>query len=602
MLEVQNKNLKKIGYLENAFEVVEDLKVNAINFVNFSMPKNDPKNELLEVFNLIKTDNGLYRILKITDDEDSYNYECEHVIATLLDNVIFGTVTYGNLGIYTKDVIKYVLNKQKVKHWVLDECDFSRQFEYCWENENLAGALFSIPKPLDTDYIWKFDTDQYPWKLSLKKLDDSRPTFYIRPKKNQIILKATSNPRDICTRLYPLGYGEGINQLTIKSINNGVPYLEAEPKYIEKYGLQERVWVDRRYENVESLKDAAQVMLNRLKKPIMEFEVDFALFENDQIELCDRVNVNDKYEDRIIAITYHYDDIKSSKITIANDSMSIAGTVADLADRQRIEMTYSQGATQLYAQSIQVNADQRYGAELNFYIPSEMRVINKVIAKVKIDSFRAYSKAIKGGGASTETTTSGGGTTSTTGAGGSEYRSSSTMGGGQDTSTTTVETYLPTGNGHNHGIQRGWIQIYGDDGRPWRRDQFVWSGDHQHRIYTKDHTHQFVLSLPDHTHSIKIRDHQHRMTLQDHKHDIEFGIFKRYGDITSFDIKVNGKYRKTVSGKDGEIDLTELLLNKKNVISRGTWHSIEIVPNELAYVSIDLFFQGFVQSRGDHTV
>lgn len=110
------------------------------------------------------------------------------------------------------------------------------------------------------------------------------------------------------------------------------------------------------------------------------------------------------------------------------------------------------------------------------------------------------------------------------------------------------------------------------------------------------------MSLPDHTHSIKIRDHQHRMTLQDHKHDIEFGIFKRYGDITSFDIKVNGKYRKTVSGKDGEIDLTELLLNKKNVISRGTWHSIEIVPNELAYVSIDLFFQGFVQSRGDHTV
>ncbi|WP_215507599.1 phage tail protein [Peptoniphilus sp. EMRHCC_23] len=584
LLEVQDANRKKIAYLENAFGITEELKINSINFVNFSMPKNDLKNEHLKMFNYVKTPHGLYRILKVTEDENSYEYEAEHVIATLLDHVIFGTVVYGNLGIYTKNVIQYVLNKQKVKNWVLDECDFSRQFEYCWENENLAGALFSIPKPLEAEYIWKFNTDQYPWKLSLKKLTKDEAKLHIRPKKNQISLKATSNPRDICTRIYPLGYGEGVNQLTIKSINNGIPYLQAEQKYIDKYGLQERVWVDRRYEKVDSLKDAAQVMLDRLKEPIMEFEVDFALFKDDDFTLGDTVVVSDKYRDTIIGIQYNYSDIMTSKVTIANDSTSIAGTVADLADRQRIEMTYAQGATQLYAQSIQVNADDRYGAELNFYVPQEMRVINKVIAKVKIDSFRAYSKAIKGGGGSTDSTESGGG----------YYNGSSTEGGGYQTATSDIDQLIyGTIGGHNHGIPSGWIQLYNRDGNPWYREKFLQSGNHTHFITLKNHTHDFRINIPSHTHRFEVRDHTH---------DIEFGIFRSHGNVRYFTVKVNGKVKDTIYDTSGEIDLTTYLLNNKNVISRGSWHSIEIVPSDLAYVTIDLFFQGFVQSRGDYTV
>lgn len=39
-----------------------------------------------------------------------------------------------------------------------------------------------------------------------------------------------------------------------------------------------------------------------------------------------------------------------------------------------------------------------------------------------------------------------------------------------------------------------------------------------------------------------------------------------------------------------------------NMIPRGSWLSLEVRPDDLAYISIDLIVQGFIQSRGDKTV
>lgn len=601
MLEVLDKNRRKVAYLENAFRIGEEIKLNSISTLFFSMPIDDKKINFLQPFTYVKAPHGLYRILpkKLeSGNTDIVSYECEHVIATLIDNVIFGSRIYGNLGIYTHKVINYVLNKQKTKNWILDKCEFSRQFEYAWENETLAAALFSIPKPLKDDYIWEFDTDNYPWKLSLKKIDKSRkPTIYIMPKKNQIMLEATSDPRELFTRIYPLGYGEGVNQLNIEDVNSGVPYIQAEKEYIEKYGLIERVWIDRRYENPESLKDSAQVMLDHFKEPTMEFSVDFALFSNDKINVGDKIEVinnNIRYTDFITTIQYDYDNILKSRVIVSNKTHDIASTVADLADRQRIEMTYSQGATQVYSQSIQVNADNKYGAELNFFIPAEMRIINKVLIKIKLDSFRAYSKAVKGGGGTSESTSYGGGDYMSTSSGGGEYKGGSTDSGGGMTMTTHGENDV---DGDNVDF-RVWSNTPG------------WSGHvtiyhvyhHEHKVYLQDHRHGFEIRISDHTHSVKIPEHKHRFTLMDHTHEIEYGIYRYYSNLKYFTLKINGKEKITVNSTNGEIDITEYLLDNKKKISRGTWHRIEVVPNDLSYISLDMMLQGFVQSRGDYAV
>ncbi len=230
--------------------------------------------------------------------------------------------------------------------------------------------------------MWTYDTENYPWTINLLKLDTSRkPDIYIRKKKNRLRIVKSSDPKQLFTRIYPLGYGEGINQLNIKDINNNIPYLQSPKSITDKYGIIETIWIDRRYENVQSLKDAAQQMLNEFQEPLMEYELDYqSIDDREKLELGNIIEGED-FKDVIVGINYNYDDIKTTKILIANKGRTVATSIADLADRQRIEMSYSQGATQLYTQSLQVNASNKDGAELNFFIPNEMRIINKVIAK-----------------------------------------------------------------------------------------------------------------------------------------------------------------------------------------------------------------------------
>lgn len=617
MLEVFDRNLKRVAYLENAFDIYEDLKINSINYLNFTIPFDDRKTEFLKPFWYVKGRRGLYRILPQileSDETDILKVECEHVIATLIDEIMFGNVIYGNLGIYTNQVINFVLNKQKVKHWKLGVCEFSRQFEYLWEYENLASALFSIPKPISESYIWEFDTEKYPWTLNLRRLKvDDPPVAMIMAGKNQLKLTRSSDPKQLFTRIYPLGYGEGVNQLGIKDVNNNIPYLQAGKEYTDKYGIIERVWIDRRYENPQSLKDAAQTMLDEFKDILYEYDVNYAQLDTREvIEIGDKIRIitpDGARDDFVVGIKADYQNLDHTVLTLANKSRSIATTIADMADRQRIEMSYSQGATQIYAQSLQANADTRDGAKLNFFIPSEMRIINKVLAKIKIESFRAYSQATEGGGATSTTTDSGGRTYTSSEFGGANYPTTSSDGGqfqttgqytigGQSTQAENDSYHWGT---HDHGIPRGTYFLTAGGGSPYG---WVPSGAHSHGTHSHDysfpgHTHEVNMSR--HNHSINIDAHSHRFTIVAHTHQIKAGIYK-FGNPQSFTLKVNNRTIRTYYSTGEEVDLTSALLNAQNKISRGSWQSIEIVPNDIAYISIDMMLQGFVQSRGDYTV
>ena len=91
------------------------------------------------------------------------------------------------------------------------------------------------------------------------------------------------------------------------------------------------------------------------------------------------------------------------------------------------------------------------------------------------------------------------------------------------------------------------------------------------------------------------------MTIPAHAHNITPGIFQ-FGGAQSFRIFVGGVWKASYYGTTAEVDLTNLLLGADRRIPRGSWLSLEVRPDDLAYVSIDLMVQGFVQSRGDKTV
>lgn len=639
-IRVYDSNMRKLAYLENAYNIGYSLKLNELWTAQFTLPATDQKNIYCQPFNYVEIfDSGerieLFRIMPSTltrNSEGNIVYQCEHVLATLMDDVLFQYHQIGNIGVGTVSVLRYILDHQLIKRWQLRNCDFDRQFEYKWENENLLSALFSVPQPFNEDYRWEFDTTGTTWRLDLKRL----PTQFVADiiyKKNMVEIKKEVDPSTIVTRLYCLGYGEGDNQLNICSVNSGIPYLEANTA---TYGIKSSILVDRRFENAETLKAYGQSILDELKNPFKSYSVRAIDLHRKSPSKYERyfpgdiVRVIDK-EDNIIEnlpiVTVSKSDITGApgdiEVEIAKKTRDIASSISSLQDRTRINEVYAQGATNQMIVPFADNADESNPATMKIYIPDTMVRINKCILNYQLDNFRAYSKAIEGGGAttqstndggaSTQTSSSGGGGTQTSSYGGASIQSSSSGGGTQLTSDVQLlkpgisQDYTVSSGRHLHTIPNGTVlMVQGGGTVTWG-----YGGEHSHDLYNHGHeinipnhqhnvsipSHTHSVDIPSHTHSINIPNHQHSITLPNHTHDIEFGIYEgtRANSVT---IKVDGNILPTTEpGQDINI-IPYLSVDPEGKIQRNTWHEVEIIPDQMTRVVANIFMQIFTNSRG----
>ena len=431
-LNVYNLNRQKTAVLQNAFDITETQELNKIYTLDFQIPATDEKVKYILPFHFVRYgDKGeLYRIIKVSyadSDTSILSVFCEHVIAVLCDELMFGAIQYGGGTIKTSNVISFLLSKQKTQNWVLAECDFDRRFEYLWEQENILNALFSIPKEFTKAYKWTYDTTVHPWRLSLKAIDATiHPEYYIRAKRNLLSSGTAQDYTGICTRIYALGYGEGVNQLSIKdaTVTNiqrsgnvainatvsptsttkyGNTYIQSPAAIVAQYGIKEKVLVDRRYEDANSLFSYAQTMLEGLQTPSMTRSFDVVDLYPLTSQAIDRAEVGKicrmTGDDTIAYITKTkrvLDEPGNLEIDLSTKATDIASSIADLADRVRIESVYAQGATQLYQHSKDANATTKKGMVISLYFPEEMRQINKVLLRLKLGAFRSYSQASSG--------------------------------------------------------------------------------------------------------------------------------------------------------------------------------------------------------------
>lgn len=594
-IKIYDTSIKELARLENAYDIGYELKLNELWTCEFKLPRDDKKAKYCQPFNYVELFDGkdrveLFRILpsELTAEATAYTvYHCEHVLATLIDDVLFKYHQIGNVGVYTPQVLRYILDKQSIKRWQLVECDFKRQFEYKWENENLLAALFSVPKCFNEQYRWTWDTRIYPWTISLKRLDENYKAD-IQYRKNMQNITKTVDPTKIVTRLYALGYGEGDNQLDIKSINNGLPYLE---KNVGKYGLKQSILVDRRFESPETLKEYARSVLDRLSEPYISYKikaVDLSIKDSkkyakfmpgDYVLIRD---VEDGINLKIPIVSVKKSDIKGNpfdiEIEIANKSQDITGSISEIMERARINDTYSQGATNLMQMAFVDNADERYPATIRFYVPQEMARINKLILNYTLEPFRAYSKATKGGGADVMTTESGGGDWTATESGGGDYTSTDSDGGDFTTSHEATNVRMIT---NRYWTGKGdYVDV--------NQVNF-----HEHNIDIRDHRHN--VTIDSHTHNVSIKSHKHDFVLPDHDHEILYGMYEG-GSAKDCYLKVDGQ---TVYKTDKEVNLIPYLSKDDGGrIQRGTWHTVEIVPDKLTRINASLFIQLFTNSRG----
>lgn len=581
MIRVYDKNLQLLALLQNVYDVGYEKEFNSITSAEFSLPGNDPKNQYCEPFNFVEIfEDGneridLFRIMPNQLNKNStgvyIKYSCEHVLGTLFDDVLFKYHQTTNLN--PSQTIQYLLSKQTIQHWQLGKVDFTEAFSYKWENELLINAILSITKPYNEEFQWTWDTTTYPWTLNLIRPSNEIKS-YIRYAKNLIGIEKDTDPEGLITRYYCLGYGEGDNQLTIESVNNGLPYIDADTQ--EQYGIISYFYVDKTEENPTTLKAKATAALEKSKLPCIKYKVSAADVhsitgnEIDKFDTGDLVQVYDNetgidFCARIVRLTKPNitENPGDVKLEIANkEDRLITTQLASVERKQLVSDVYSQGATNIDSNDYQDNCDATHPAMIKFYIPNECVRINKCLLSYEVEKFRTYEKSLESAPASSQTSSSGGGASTTSGG---------------DTYYTEKDhtSLLPVTDWANEGTE---------------------------------YEHRHIIDGVNHSHTVNIQEHNHNVNIPAHNHIINYGIYE-YSDLPeSVVIKVDGK---TVEG------VTELNRNDINIvpylskdgegkITRGTFHKVEIFPctseqnlSGLARITASVVKQIFLQSRGE---
>lgn len=626
IIRTLNLNRKTTAILENAYDIGYEKEVNAIWQAHFSLPGNDPKINKVELLEYVEIESDFYRIMpKLTqrnNGSESVTFRCEHVLSTLLDGCLF---KYHQLSNYkTRDVIEYLLSQQDTKHWELRRCDFDRGFHYAWENENgLLAPLFSIPKPFNEPYVWQFDTSSYPWQLDLIK-PSNIPTCRIKDGYNLLSLEIEENPMNVINRIYPLGAGEGVNQLTIDPINNGKPYLESrEPnEEIKKY-----VWVDRRFTDIKSLKDSAQALLDEWKKPKITWQASAA-----DVSSITGLKIDELICGSVVRLQikgYPITDLRIAKVSksdikgnpgnvqlsIGNVAEDLATTHTDLERRQQVNELYSQGATNILNSDRTDNADPTHPIKFKVRIPEDAININFMELTWETNRFRGYTKGSSAGGHFQKESTV---VTKSTGNGGaftkpSTIISESTLGGGGETTEdgggTTATSEPPNTmdfwederktsvvDGHYHTYRDNFWDIEAIG----KHKHQVIIGTHTHK--TKEHKHNFEVTIP----KIEIPKHEHEfdvtipaIEIQDHSHEQIYGIYEHDKLPTKLEVKVDGNIVPITTLSATSVDLTPFLARDGNDrVQRNRFATVEIRPtDELAQISANIIWGLFIQSH-----
>ena len=615
---VYDRTGKMLAVLDNATGIGYELKHNDLWTATFSLPADDPKNRHCTANALVALpldgtrDCGIYRIAAMPHGEEGMagikTYALEHVMTTLLDDLLFGYHEVGGEGQTTADVIRYILARQTTVQWQLGDCDFTDQYQYHFENVSLLSALLSLGEVLAGEYTWVWDTAQRPWTVHLKKADD-QPGCGIHYGRNLVGITKTMDASMLVTRLYPLGYGEGVNQLTIRPVNGGVPFIDADT--IGTWGIRSNVFADTRIQDAASLMARAQAVLEGCKHPYVTYSANAIDLQRltghpwDTYMPGKLVRVMDgehgiDLSARIVSVAKQ--DVQGRPgeltITIANGVRDAAESINTLADRVGIGELYSQGATNLLAQSFADNADADHPALFRVYVPAGMVRINRMLLQWRIAPFRAYEVAAAAGGGSTRTSSAAGNGSISSEAGGMQtltknlsVRVIASIGGPTEVTSSASKLYtdgteLTTQSGGGQGVHTHSISSH--------RHKY----DHSHSIVASTEVPPLVLELPAHTHTVQIPAHSHTVEVPEHTHAMVYGIYEG-GRASSISLRVDGHVVPAEGLAGGEVDVvTFLAKDQDGRIMRNSWHTIELIPDSLTRIEANLFAQCFIQSVG----
>lgn len=369
------------------------------------------------------------------------------------------------------------------------------------------------------------------------------------------------DPLDIVTRVIPLGYGEGINQLDIKKVNGGIEYIEDAPS-ISEYGVIEGVVTNLDIQNADTLKIYGKTVLDEKKQIKLVYgisQLDVSVLAGHEFEtydlgdtlytLCDVMNI-DVYarvveRDRDLILNPW-----NPTLAISTRPITLSDQIINLKLRNQSLENAPQGNTCIFPINIAENSDATHPITFDLDIPKETININKVYINLHGRKYRANSKDSE----------SGGGIVSTTASGGGETASSNTK--------AFIAVNLTSGVPTNSIGTENW-------------------GYHLHSTMISG-------DLFEHSHTVPIKAHIHDIAIAAHVHKAIYGIFEdAYPKNTK--IKVNDVDIGINLG-DGASAFDQYNIDITSKVNIGN-NKIEISTEQNGRIEAIIYSQIFIQSK-----
>jgi len=395
------------------------------------------------------------------------------------------------------------------------------------------------------------------------------------------------DPLDIVSRVIPLGYGEGINQLDIKKVNSNIEYLDNSIS-IAKYGVIEGVATNKDIQSATTLKIYGNTVLkdkSQARLAISTNALDLSVLsghESEKYNNGDSLNIVNPVMSidviaRVVERSFDLLAPQNPQLTISTRAIRLTDQIIELKQRNLTLENAPMGSTCIFPISKAENADATHPVTLDLDIPKETININRVYINLHGRKYRANSKDAASGGGTTSTTASGGGTSSTSGSGGSSSNSITTPPASDyDTGafvySTVRDTVTPTvGTEHHHNLYSSTLAM----------------------IY--QHTHSFLISIAAHVHNITIASHIHAITIASHIHNAIYGIVESATYPKNTKVKVNG-VDIGINFGDGLTSIDEYDIDITSFVDIGN-NKIEISTEENGRIDAIVYSQIFIQSK-----
>jgi len=318
----------------------------------------------------------------------------------------------------------------------------------------------------------------------------------------------------------------------------------------------------------------------------------------------------------IVGLDYNHDEDSIVNIELGNKARSLAGTVASLKDRGRIQQAYAQGSTTYFTESENGNADFNNPLLLQLPIPRELAIINFINLDVEITPFRVDYVATEGGGFhhvlsgganrthAVDVNVQSGNPINNSGAAVSTLSFTGNTGIHTGSVSLTSQgiaragaTSMPNppdlgsehnpGNVHFHTLSSLALELIPSHTHPMQHNHDMQHSHPMAHRHNMQHDHGM-----EHTHSFRLGNHVHNV--QPNMQQIPLNNFW-------CDILINGVSRATVQGPRIQRSIARDMLNPQNILARGTTYRIEIRPHVAANIRQKVMCQGFLRARGGVT-